>query len=260
MRQLTRTVILAGLVAVLLVAGALPTYAQLTISKASIAFGSVYIGPTLKADSFYVKNPTQVGYTIDKITHGSSRFTVTGTTGVVADSIKIRVTFLPDSVGTYADTVVIAHSAAGGVFTVPLSATVISGIVLSSPRSGGTFTTFSIADTFAMRSRTDSLTIRNGSGTAFTVSAMSIANKEFTILTPVPFTVKASDSARVMISYQGTSVGRDKDTLFITHNLPGKGTSPLILPVTGRAISHELFYQMSTDVANTAARVRILHN
>ena len=260
MKQLTRTGALALLVAVLLVVGALPTYAQLSTSKSSITFTSIIAKTTSKADSFYVRNSSQLGYFINGITTGTSRFTATGPTGVIADSIKVRVTFTPDGAGVFTDTVFIAHTAPGALLKVVLSGTGVSGIVLASPRTGGTLTTFSVTDTFATHVRVDSLTIRNTTATAFTISAMSIANKEFTVLTPLPITVNAADSQQVKINYQGTSVGRDRDTLFITHNLPVTGSSPVKLPVTGRAISHELFYLMSTDVINTTGRVRVLDN
>jgi hypothetical protein len=241
MKQLTRIGVLAVLVAVLLIAGALPSYAQLSVSKSSIAFGSVAVGLTSKADSFYVRNSTQTGYAVYGITTKTSRFTVTGTPGTVTDSIKVRVTFTPDAVGAFTDTVTIVHSAPGAFLKVVLSGTGISGIVLASPRTGATLTTLTMVDTFATHVRVDSLTIRNVTGSAFTVSAMTIANKEFTVLTAVPFTINNADSARVKISYQGTSVGRDPDTLSITHNLAVAGSSPAKLPISARSISHIRF-------------------
>jgi len=260
MRYLTRLGTLLLLVSMLLLAGALPAYAQLSVSKSSISFGSV-IASQSKTDSFYVKNSTQLGYAISGITTGSSRFTATGFTGILADSVKIRVTFIPDGVGTFTDTVTVTHSAPGGILKVALSGSGLSGILFKSPRTGATLATLSMVDTFATSIRYDSVTILNSTSSAFTVSAITVRNPEFTILRAVPFIVGPSDSQRVRISYQGTSVGRDLDTLFVTHNHPVTGSSPLKLPVSGRAISHERFYIMNGDAfVSGLGRVRLMDN
>lgn len=241
MKYLSRHGTLLLLVLMLLLAGALPAYAQLSVSKSSISFGNV-IASISKTDSFYVKNSTQLGYKLNGFSTQSPRFTLAGDpNAIVADSVKIRVTFTPDSVGAFSDTVTITHSAPGGILKVALSGSGLSGIAFLSPRTGATLATLSMVDTFATHIRYDSVTIKNSTSAAFTVSAMTVRNPEFTILKAVPFTIGSLDSQRVRISYQGASVGRDRDTLFVTHNHPTKGSSPLKLVLSARSISHLLF-------------------
>ena len=212
--------------------------AQLATTKTSLSFGSVTVFAS-KSDSFYVKNSTQLGYALTGATNKSSRFTVSGTvTGIVADSVKIRVTFSPDSVGALLDTLIITHSVPNlAPLKVVLSGTGVLNIRLTNPRTAALVTSLAMVDTFATHARRDSLMMKNDASDPVTVSSISTANPEFKVLTPFPFTVAGKDSQKIVIVYQSTSVGRDRDTLVIAHNSPVKAGSPIKLPITARAIS-----------------------
>jgi len=239
MRQMIRPGILLMLVGIFLLIVVSPVVGQVSVRPTSLSFGSVVAGKQ-KIDSFYVKST--VPYNLNTLTTSTSSFTIDGDPrAVILDSIKVRVVFSPAAVGAIVDSVMITHSGSTDPLKVYLTGTGLSGIVLGSPRTGATLATFTMVDTFATHPRIDSLTIRNQSGLSFTVTAMSIRNPEYTILTAVPFTINPSDSQRVKIRYQGSAVGRDPDTLFITHNMAVASSSPLKLPVSARSISHIRF-------------------
>ena len=235
MYRLTNISAQIALAVTLIALSAPPISAQLSVSKSSISFGSVVV-PGSKTDSFYVKNSTQLGYVVTGITTSTPRFTASGSIGVVTDSAKIRVTFAPDGVGTFADTVIVSNNA-GATLKVTVSGSGLSGVVLGSPRTGATLITLTMADTFATAARVDSFTIRNTTTSAMTVSAISAKTSLFRVLNILPFTVNASDSLRVRISYTGTRVYHDFDTLVVTHNHPTKDSSPLRLILSARSIS-----------------------
>ncbi len=235
MNHLTNTRARLVLAATLLIVEAQSAYTQLSVSKSSITFGS-FVLPGSKTDSFYVKNSTQIGYALEGITTSTPRFTASGSLGIVADSVKIRVTFAPDGVGVFADTVIVANSA-GASLKIILSGSGLSGIVLASPRTGATLAMLTMADTFATATRVDSFTIRNISTSAMTVSAILAKTSLFRVLNTLPFTVNASDSQRVRISHTGTRVHHDFDTLVVTHNHPTKNSSPLRLTLSAWSIS-----------------------
>ena len=242
MKLLIRTCTLLVMVALLLLAAS-PAFAQVTVSKSAISFGSI-LALTPKVDSFYVKS--QIGYQINSVTTSKPEFVVLGNpTGIIADSMKVRVQFTASAVGAVADTVFVVHSGPGSPLKVTLSGTGISGLVLTSPRTGATLTTLALVDTFATHPRLDSLTIRNTTSTPMSVTGFTSRTSKFTVLKSVPFTVGPLDSQRVVIRYTGTAVGRDLDTLVIAHNHPIPGSSPLRLPLRVRSISHERFYIMS---------------
>jgi len=252
MKLLIRTGTLLVIVALLFLA-AMPAYAQVSTSKTSISYGSV-VATTTKTDSFYVKST--VPLQLNSVTTSTSHFVVLDNPGgIIFDSVKVRISFAPTVLGSIVDTAVISHSGSTVPVKVALSGTGLSGLVLTSPRTGATLTTLTAVDTFAARIRYDSLTILNTTKTPFTVSAITVQNPEFTVLTALPFTVAASDSQRVRISYQGTSVGRDIDTLYIVHNHPTTGSSPLKLTLSARATAR-LRFALGTDAGVPVARSR----
>jgi len=257
MKLLIRPSTLLMLVGILLLTAAMPAFSQVTATKSSISYGSIIAGVT-KIDSFYVKST--VPYNINSVITSLPQFTILDDPrGIIMDSVKVRVSFIPNGVASFVDTVTVSHSGPGGPLKVAVSGTGISGIVLASPRTGATLATLALVDTFAARIRYDSLTIRNLNKTAFSISAITVRNSEFTVLTSLPLTVAASDSQRIRISYRGTSVGRDIDTLSIVHNLPATGSSPVKLPLSARAVSR-LRFALGTDAGVPVARSRAYDN
>jgi hypothetical protein len=243
---------------ILLFAGTVPTLAQVKTSKTVIDFGSLLVGGVSKTDSFYVKS--SVPYNLNAVTTSTTSFTILGDPrGVLFDSIKVRVQFSPIAVGTFVDSVVLSYSGSLTPLKVALSGTGISGIVLTSSRTGGTLATLAMADTFATTTRVDSFTIRNTSASAMTVSAITAKTSLFRVLTSLPFTVNASDSQRVRVSYTGTRVRHDLDTLFIAHNHPASKSSPLRLALSARSVSR-LVLGLLSITSTSITRIRSYDN
>ena len=210
---------------------------QLVSTKTPLAYGSVLVGST-QADSFYVKNKSNINYNVSAISNlQTARFVLSATPGALnaGDSLKIKVTFTPDSVGNLSDTVSITHNAPfGNPLKVPLSGTGGNPLRLVN-RTGATLTVMAMVDTFANKLRKDSVYIRNVGGSGFNVTSVSLSNPEFMVLTQ-PSSVAAGDSQKVVIGYVASSVGRDVDTLKIVHNSTIPGSSPIVLPVRARGL------------------------
>lgn len=218
------------------------TYAQLRSTKTAIDFGSVRALAS-RVDSFYVKNDSSFAQIIDEVFTRTSQFTVAGVTNyslASRDSVKIRVTFRPDLIGTFRDTVYINSHGPTGERTLKVSLTGrgVDNIRFLSATTSAPITSLALVDTFARATRRDSLVLINDATYPITVNAMVFSNSEFQVLTSFPLLLSFGIPQKVVIAYRGNSVGRDRDTLLIYHDDPAIGSSPLRFPVTARALGN----------------------
>ena len=208
---------------------------QVVATKASIAFGTVAVNAS-KKDSFYVTNISSQVRTISGITVGTAAYSLsyTGSTLNPGDTMKVVVTFLPPSVATFADTVVVSHNGAvGSPIKIPLSGTGPNTLSFVS-KTGAPLTTLALANAFPNQLRSDTIYIKNSSGSAVTVSGITANSPQYSVLVS-PTTINNNDSGKVVVGLIATSVGRKDDTLKVTHNGALPGSSPMKLPVVARA-------------------------
>jgi|GEM_PF-1768651 len=236
------------LVMLALSVGSSLTFAQLTASKSSIAFGNVTVF-TPKADSFYVKNTGGTDVAVTAVTNVAGVYLVAPFSGsltptiVANDSFWYRVTFTPNAVGTApADTIQITTAAE--TLKVRLGGTGLNDVRLHNPRTGGQYTTsFAFVTSLAGQQRLDSITIRNLNTTnSIDVTSMTFTNPEFTVLTTLPVTINAADTAMFYLAYTGQEIGTDADVLTIVHTGAATGSSPMTLPVTARSVANVGLY------------------
>ncbi len=212
--------------------------AQLKSTKTSIDFGSVR-ALTSKVDSFYVRNDSSFAQTLTGATAGNSRFTITGNLAAVLnfrDSTVIRVSFRPELIGTFNDTVTVTHSSPSGNRTVKVALVGrgVDNIRFLNARTNVAITSLAMVDTFATHTRLDSILIVNDASNIITVSAITFSNSEFQVLSSYPFLLQTGVAQKIRFSYRASSVGRDIDTLRIYHDDPAQGSSPLRFPISAR--------------------------
>jgi hypothetical protein len=211
---------------------------QLTVSKTSIAFGSV-LGNVAKVDSFFVKDTSATSATITAVTNAKTQYVVTAKNGNLTptlaskDSAWYYVTFTPDAVGAVADTVKLTYAA--GTIAIPLSGTGTNPI-LTRNSAGAAITGLSwVSDTLRPGvAKLDSFQIRNNGLASINVTGFANVNDEFTFTPAPPFAVPETSTVWVYTSYVGTAPGRDLDTLVITHNSAVLNSSPLKLALSAR--------------------------
>ncbi|MEX0735871.1 MAG: choice-of-anchor D domain-containing protein, partial [Bacteroidota bacterium] len=249
MARLIRSLATGMLVVALCVLATSTTFAQLTTSKSSLAFGNV-VGLTSKADSFYVKNTSQSTFSLTGISNASSQYMAVfdlppsnpGASLVPGDSIKVRVTFLPTALGVQRDTVVITHTShTQSPISLPLSGTGTNFLRFTNPRTGAVLTSLAFTDVLSGTARMDSVTIKNDGSAAVMVSAVDFSHASFTTPLAVPFTIAGKDSQKVMLQFLNTTATRDRATMSVVHNSSVAWTSPLTLSLTGRSHGHLRF-------------------
>ncbi|MGB2869038.1 MAG: T9SS type A sorting domain-containing protein [Bacteroidota bacterium] len=148
--------------------------------------------------------------------------------------MKVVVTFLPPSVGSFADTVVVNHDGTvGPPIKIPLSGTGPNTLSFLS-KTGATLTTLALANAFPNQLRSDTIYVKNSSGSTVTVTGITTNSPEYSILVS-PTTINNNDSGKVVVGLVATSVGRKDDTLKVAHNSALPGSSPLKLPISARA-------------------------
>ncbi|MBI3111113.1 MAG: choice-of-anchor D domain-containing protein [Ignavibacteriales bacterium] len=238
-------------------------FAQLTTTKSSIAFGNV-IGLTSKADSFYVKNTTQFGFSLTGISKNTTSYAVEGNpTALILpnDSVKIKVTFTPAALGSIPDTVRITHnSSSQQAFRIPLSGTGTNPLRITNPRTGAVLTSLAFTDVLSGSPRLDSVTIKNDGSAAVTVSAVDFSHASFTTLLATPATIAGKDSVKVMLQFLNTTATRDRATMSVVHNSSLTGSSPLTLSLTGRSHGHLRFSLAAVNLDNEdSVRVNALN-
>ena len=249
----------------------LPLIATISVSPTSLAFGTQLVGTPTAAMSVMLTNNTSSAVTLTLpptfVGGNASDFTTTGGGGTCMASLAagasctVGVIFTPSSVGARAVTMQIVDSldTAARPILVALTGTgsnTIAGITFN-PTSltfpGQLLTTASTAQT---------VTITNPSTTtALTISAISIANADFSIPstsacgTTFPINIAASPGGTpcvVSIVFKPgamTTPGADPATMMVTDNAGG---SPQSVPLTGTAWDFSASAPSSVGVAKGA--------
>ncbi|MGE5845603.1 MAG: FG-GAP-like repeat-containing protein [Ignavibacteria bacterium] len=86
-------------------------FSEISLSSQQINFGTVKKDSS-KSSSFFIMNPGTLPLTVDTMISSDNAFTVTPRSGVISpnDSLKITLTFTPDQIKTYADSIIIFSS------------------------------------------------------------------------------------------------------------------------------------------------------
>ncbi|MFA6468910.1 MAG: LamG-like jellyroll fold domain-containing protein [Bacteroidota bacterium] len=228
-----------------------PLPATFVANPGSKAFGSVNLGSS-KTDSIYVKNTGGVALSVTNAVSTNAQYTVSPITGTVAigDSLKFLITFTPTTAAVVNAKIVFADNTAAGSDTVSVSGTG-TGPVISLRDSSKAYGVVLVSS-----NKKDSVYIKNTGNATLSVSNISSSSGEFTV-SPTTFSINASDSGKLYITFAPTSTGTKSSVINIVHN--GTTTSDTILvngkgihPVFSSSVSSNAFgnvglYQTKTD-------------
>ena len=236
-----------------------------SLSADSLAFGDVTVGDS-QTDSVYVKNDGDTDLEITGITHtgpDSARYSVTPTSATVAagDSVWIRVTFTPGTVGSKPDTLQIAHDASGSPALVALGGT---GTAVPAPVASVSSSSIGFGDVTVGDSKTDSVYVKNiGTGT-LSVSEISVTSGPAGdyMIVPTSGSVPAGDSLKVVVSFTPAAAGDRTATLTVatdggspTVSLAGTGVGVPAATLTTSTLAYGDVNVSTTVVSLTKASV-----
>jgi hypothetical protein len=195
------------------------TAAGLTVSPASIAFGTVTVGSTA-TQTVKVTNTGSESATISKMAISGTGVSVSGLTTPMAlaagKTTSFTVTYKPSSPGTLGGTVSITSNATDASLVIDLSATATSAAVADLTVSPAAITFGSVA---VGSTETQKVTVTNtGSGSA-AISKMAFSGTGVSVsgLT-APMTLAAGQATSFTVTYKPSSPGTLGGTVSITSN------------------------------------------
>lgn len=233
---------------------------QLTVSKTSMAFGAVLATQT-KVDSFEVENKFTSAISLTSVTTGTAFFTITGnqTASIAAGAKeKFYVTFAPNAVADFKDTVVVAHAGVNtsASFNIPVSGSGTAKITFTRT-SGTAITTLSITDGYAGIERYDTALVKNESGASINITAATVNHPDYTVVATFPITVENGASGTIPLVYMGAGAGRADAILSVVHNSTIQNSSPVDLKISARSLIGFNFRISSTGALLDTHVVRV---
>ena len=193
--------------------------AALTVSPASIAFGTVTVGST-ETQTVKVTNTGNESATISKMAFSGTGVSVSGLTTpmtlAAGQATSFTVTYKPSSPGTLGGTVSITSNASDPSVVIDLSATATSTAVADLTVSPTSITFGSVA-VGSTATQTVKLT-NTGNGSA-SISKMAFSGTGVSVsgLT-APMTLNAGQTANFTVTYKPVSAGTLGGTVSITSN------------------------------------------
>ena len=208
---------------------------QLTISPASVSFGSVSVGSTV-SQTVTLTNPGNAALTVSQATPSGTGFSMSGATMPMTinagSSASFTAKFSPSAVGSATGGISIVSNAPGSPATIGLSGTGIEGQLGANP-SSVSFGSVAVGSNGAQsitltNSGSGSVTISQGtaSGTGFSISGLS-----------TPLTLGAGLSTTFSAQFAPTSAGSASGSISIINN--GQN-SPLTIPLSGTGTQPQL--------------------
>jgi hypothetical protein len=208
------------------------TAPSLTISPASLNFGSVLVG-TSATLGVQIANSSAGAVTIGSITATGDYSVAIGTcpasggTLAAGASCTIQVSFLPLDTGTLSGAVSIASSATSLPLTVPLTGVGVQSHLQISPGS------LSFGSVAVGASATQSFTLANTGATAITKLGIAVSSgaADYAITGPCTVaTLAAGGSCSVTVTFTPAAVGSRPGTLTVTSS---DISSPAAVPLSG---------------------------
>jgi len=202
-------------------------------TPSSMSFGSIAVGSS-QTQALALSNTGGATLTISAASVTGNGFRVSGLTCpyslAAGASANLSVTFSPTTSGTITASLAIASNAANPTLVISLSGTGAIGTLSVTPGS------MSFGSVSVGSSQTQALTLSNTGGSSFTISAATVTGGGFTVsgLT-LPYTLAASASANLSVTFSPTSTGANSASLAIASNaanpsvtvaLSGTATTP----------------------------------
>lgn len=208
-----------------------PPSGSVTISKASLDFGTVTVGQTATLSDSIV-NSTSSSVSVPQPTMPTGGFSITSpafpASVAAGQSVAIQMAFKPTAAGAHSGTVTVTAGGTNLVITVTGSA--VAGGTLS-----GNPSTVGFGSVQVGKSSTIAETITNTGSASVTVSQANLTGSGFSITgLTLPTTLNANQSATVSVKFTPTSAGAVSGKLAIVSDA---SNSPYNIALSATAVS-----------------------
>src|SRR5271163_2705893 len=214
---------------------------QLTISPASVAFGSVSVGSS-GSQTVTLTNAGNATLTVTQASPSGTGFSMSGAsmpmTINAGGSASFSTIFAPTATGAASGSISIVSNAPGSPATIALTGTGIQGQVGATPSS------VSFGSVAVGSSGSQTITLTNSGTASVTISAATASGTGLSIsgLSP-PLTLGAGLSTTFSAQFAPTSAGSASGSISIVSNAPN---SPLTIALSGTATQPQLAVTPST--------------
>ena len=226
----TATVALSG-------TGAATTSPQLTVSPASLPFGSVTVN-TAKAMSVVLTSTGTSAVTVNSAAISGTGFTiVSGTLPATLQpkqTMTLQVQFKPTASGAVTGSISIhSNSTSGSTATVGLSGT---GAAATSPQLTVSPTSLAFGSVTVNTAKAMSLVLTSTGTSAVTVNSAAISGTGFTIVSgALPATLQPKQTVTLQVQFKPTASGAATGKITVSSNSTSGGTATVALSGTGAA-------------------------
>jgi hypothetical protein len=205
---------------------------QLTISPASVTFGSVAVGSTV-SQTVTLTNPGNAALTVTQALPSGTGFSMSGATMPMTinagSSASFTAKFTPPAPGTDAGSISIVSNAPGSPATIALSGTGMQAQLAATPTTAA----FGSVTTGTSNSQTISLT--NGGSASVTISSVTVTGAGFsTTGITAPVTIGVGNAATFNAVFGPNAAGSVTGTITLVSNAPN---SPLAITLSGTGVA-----------------------
>src|SRR5271155_5200053 len=214
---------------------------QLTISPASVAFGSVSVGSS-GSQTVTLTNAGNATLTVTQASTSGTGFSMSGAsmpmTINAGSSASFSAIFAPTTTGAASGSISVVSNAPGSPAAIALSGTGIQGQLGASPASVN-FGSVAVGSTGSQ-----TITLTNSGSASVTISTATASGTGLSISgLSAPQTLGAGLSTTFSAQFVPTSAGSASGSISIASNAP---TSPLTIPLSGTATQPQLAVTPST--------------
>ena len=211
------------------------TQPQLTISPASVAFGSVSVGSS-GTQTVTLTNAGNATLTVTQATPSGTGFSMSGATMPMTinagSSASFSAIFAPTATGAATGSISIVSNAPGSPATIALTGTGIQGQVGATPSSAN-FGSVAVGSTGSQ-----TITLTNSGSASVTISQATASGTGLSISgLGTPLTLGAGLSTTFSAQFAPTSAGAASGSISIVSNAPN---SPLTIPLSGTGTQPQL--------------------
>jgi hypothetical protein len=215
---------------------------QLTVSAASLSFGSVTVN-TSTIQSLTLTSTGTSPVTVNSATITGAGFTIVGGSLPVTlnptQAVTLQVQFLPTSAGVASGQITISsNSSTGSSVVVALSS---AGTAAPSPQLAVSAASLSFGSVTVSASTTQSLTLTSTGTSPVTVNSAVITGAGFAIVAQsFPVTLNPTQSVTLQIQFDPTIAGAASGQITISSNSTAGNTTLVVLSGTGTAANPQL--------------------
>jgi hypothetical protein len=204
--------------------------ARITLSPASISFGSEAVGSTT-SQTVSVSNPGNAALTITQLAVSGPGYSINGPsmpmTITPGSSSSFGVTFAPTSPGSAIGTISITSNASGSPATIAISGNGTQGQLTANP------STIAFGSVGISNSGSQTVTLTNSGSASITISQASASGTGFSIAgLATPLTLGVGQSTNFTVEFTPTTAGSATGTISIVSNAPNSPTT-IVLSGTG---------------------------